>query len=108
MNKKRELRNNENVNNYGCLLKRMLYCAGNGQELLSALGVTLVCHASNVFRVLKVPTTSKFLTDILSPLQSHNGYSVANSLQFSKELSDIKIDDSEVLVSFDVVSPQSV
>ena len=57
LNKKRELRNNEklNVNNYGCLLKRMLYCAGNGQELLSALGVTLVCHASNVFRVLKVP-----------------------------------------------------
>ena len=55
LNKKRELRNNNNVNNYECLLKRMLYCAGNGQELLSALGVTLVCHASNVFRVLKVP-----------------------------------------------------
>ena len=33
----------------------MLYCPGNGQELLSALGVTLVCHASNVFLVLKVP-----------------------------------------------------
>ena len=33
----------------------MLYCAGNGQELLSALGVTLVCHAYSVFRVLKVP-----------------------------------------------------
>ena len=55
LNKKRELRNNKNVNNYECLLKRMLYCAGNGQELLSALGVTLVCHASTVFRVLKVP-----------------------------------------------------
>ena len=47
---------------------------------------------------------SKFLMDILSPLQNRNGYSVANSLQFSKELSDIEIDDSEVLVSFDVVS----
>ena len=47
MNEKRELRNNKNVNNYECLLKRMLYCAGNGQELL---GVSLVCHASNVFR----------------------------------------------------------
>ena len=46
--KKRELQNNKNVNNYECLLKRMLYCPGNGQELLSALGVTLVCHASNV------------------------------------------------------------
>ena len=33
----------------------MLYCPGNGQVLLSALGVTLVCHASNVFLVLKVP-----------------------------------------------------
>ena len=41
MNKKHELRNNKNVNNYECLLKRILYCAGNGQELLSALGVTL-------------------------------------------------------------------
>ena len=48
--------------------------------------------------------TSKFLTDILSLLQNRNGYSVANSLQFSKESSDIKIDDNEVLVSFDVVS----
>ena len=33
----------------------MLYCPGNGQELLFALDVTLVCHASNVFLVLKVP-----------------------------------------------------
>ena len=55
MNKKRKLRNNKNVNDYGCLLKRMLYCPGNGQELLSALGVTLVCHAPSVFLVLKVP-----------------------------------------------------
>ena len=39
------MRNNKNVYNYECLLKRMLYCAGNGQELLSALGVTLVCRA---------------------------------------------------------------
>ena len=48
--------------------------------------------------------TSKFLTDILSPLKNRNGYSVANSLQFSKEITDIKIDENEVLVSFDVVS----
>ena len=33
----------------------MLYCPGNRQELFSALGVTLVCHASNAFLVLKVP-----------------------------------------------------
>ena len=55
MNEKRELQNKKNVNGYECLLKRMLYCPGNGQELLSALGVTLVCHASIVFLVLKVP-----------------------------------------------------
>ena len=48
-----ELRSNENVNNYECLLKRMLYCPGNEQELLSALGVSLKCHAFNVFLVLK-------------------------------------------------------
>ena len=55
LNKNRELRNNKNVNNYEYLLKRMLYYPGNGQKLLSALGVTLVCHASNVFLVLKEP-----------------------------------------------------
>ena len=43
------------TDSYECLLKRVLFCPGNGQELLSALGVTLVCHASNVFLVLKVP-----------------------------------------------------
>ena len=53
--KKRELRNNKNVDNYECFLKRMLNCPGSGQKLLSALGVTLVCHSSNVFLVLKVP-----------------------------------------------------
>ena len=31
------------------VFKRMLCYPGNGQELLSALDVTLVCHASNVF-----------------------------------------------------------
>ena len=56
MNKKCELRSigNKNVNNYECLFKKMLYCQGNEQELLSALGVALVCHASNVFLVLKL------------------------------------------------------
>ena len=47
MNKKRKLQNNKNVNDYECLLKRILYCPGNGQELLSVFGVTQVCHASN-------------------------------------------------------------
>ena len=39
----------KNVNDYECFLKGMLCCPGSGQELLSALGVTLVCHVSNVF-----------------------------------------------------------
>ena len=42
LHKNRELRNNKNVNNYEYLLKRMLYCSGNGQELLSAL---IRCHS---------------------------------------------------------------
>ena len=41
----------------------MLYCPGKGHELLSALGVTVVCHASNVFLVLKVPLS---ITDAFS------------------------------------------
>lgn len=32
-----------------CLPKRMLYCPGSRHELLSALGVSLVCHASSDF-----------------------------------------------------------
>ena len=48
--------------------------------------------------------TSKFLTDILSPLENPNEYSVSNSLQFSQEISNTSIRDDEVMVSFDVVS----
>ena len=29
-------------------VKRMLYCPGKGQELLSALGVNLECHTRSV------------------------------------------------------------
>ena len=48
---------------------------------------------------------SKFLTDILAPIQSRNGYSVLNSSQFAKkEVADMEILDDEVMVSFDVVS----
>ena len=48
---------------YEYLLKRMLYCPGKGHKLLSALGVTVVCHASNVFLVLKEPLS---ITDAFS------------------------------------------
>ena len=48
--------------------------------------------------------TSKFLSDILSPIQNHNGYSVLNSSQFANEVANMEISDDEVMVSFDVVS----
>ena len=48
--------------------------------------------------------TSKFLTSILAPIQNYNCHSFSNSLQFSKEATDIDIQDDEIMVSFDVVS----
>ena len=48
--------------------------------------------------------SSKFLTDILAPIQKCNGFSVANSQEFSNEIADVNIQDDETVVSFDVVS----
>ena len=48
--------------------------------------------------------TSKFLTDILSPLQNCNGFSVPKSAKFAEEISNVDIQDDEVMLSFDVVS----
>ena len=48
--------------------------------------------------------TSKFLADILSPLQNHNSYPVDNSTDFAKTISHTNIDDDEIMISFDVVS----
>ena len=48
--------------------------------------------------------TSEFLTDILASIQNGNGFSVANSQQFSNEIADVIIQDDETMVSFDVVS----
>ena len=45
----------------------------------------------------------KFLTDILAPIQNRNGFSVANSQEFSNEVVDVNIQDDETMVSFDVV-----
>ena len=36
-------------------VKRMLYCPGSGQELLSAFRVTIECHDSSVFLIRKLP-----------------------------------------------------
>ena len=48
--------------------------------------------------------TSKFLTDILIPIQNLNGYSVSNSMDFTKQVANQEIAEDEVMVSFDVVS----
>ena len=48
--------------------------------------------------------TIKFLTDILTPIQNLNGYSVSNSMDFTKQVANQEIADDEVMVSFDVVS----
>ena len=41
LNNKCKSRDNKSVNSYGSLLKRMLYCPGSGQELLSTREVSL-------------------------------------------------------------------
>ena len=48
--------------------------------------------------------TSRFLTEILSPLQNKNGFSLKNSSQFSKEMANLSINKDDVMVSFDVIS----
>ena len=47
---------------------------------------------------------SKFLSQILSPLQNQNGFSVSNSIQFRKDISKMTISEDEIMVSFGVVS----
>ena len=46
----------------------------------------------------------KRLTDILTPIQNLNGYSVSNSMDFAKQVANQEIAEDEVMVSFDVVS----
>ena len=48
--------------------------------------------------------TSKFLTDMLAPIQNCNSYSVSNSMEFAVQVANLEIADDEVMVSFDVVS----
>ena len=47
---------------------------------------------------------SKYHTEILSPIQNKNKNSVQNSTEFAREISNMKTDDDEIMVSFDVVS----
>ena len=57
----------------------MLYCPGKGQELLSALGVNLECHASSIFLVLKPPLS---IIDALS--KSSHAIDFDNAISFSQ------------------------
>ncbi len=47
---------------------------------------------------------SKYLSKILSPLVGHSDSYIKNSTHFVNRISDIVIDDSDLLVSFDVKS----
>ena len=44
--------------------------------------------------------TSRYLSDILSPLQNNNGFSVNNSTEFTEKFHGTKIDEDEIMVSF--------
>ena len=48
--------------------------------------------------------TSKFLTSILAPLKNGNCFSVTNSSNFADEISNIDIQDDEIMLCFDLVS----
>ena len=48
--------------------------------------------------------TSRYLSDILSPLQNNNGFCVNNSTEFTEKLHGTKTDEYEIMVSFDVIS----
>ncbi len=67
-------------------------------NLFVSLLVKFTCRDTALYN------TSRFLSDILSPLQNHNGYSVNNSTEFTEKLYYTNIDDDEIMVSFDVVS----
>ena len=48
---------------------------------------------------------SAFLADILSPLTGNSAFTVTNSAHFASIISSEKIQDNEIMVSFDVESP---
>lgn len=47
---------------------------------------------------------AKFLKNILNPVVGNSEHHVKNSTEFSREISDIKIEPHESMVSFDVTS----
>ena len=59
----------------------MLYCPGKGQELFSALGVNLECHASSIFLVLKPPLS---IIDALSSDMIGNSWAFCRGFHISE------------------------
>ena len=56
------------------------------------------------FRGSKIYETAIFLAEILSPLVGHNRYALQNSAKMVKTLSDLTLEDTDVLVSFNVTA----
>ena len=75
--------------------KFIVVCVVNLFQFFPYLKILKICYQDNI---------SKFITDILVPIQNRNGFSVANSQPFSNEIADVNIQDKETMVSFDVVS----
>ena len=57
--------------------KKMLYCPGSGQEMLSAFGVTMECHNSG----LKPQPCQKFLLSFILSIKNF-GFETSNPLEF--------------------------
>ena len=79
--------------------KLVKYIQKNNCTILASYKSTIVSPIGSALY-----NTSKFLTDILSPLQNSDGFSVPNSAKFAEEISNVNIQDDEVMLSFDVVS----
>ena len=47
---------------------------------------------------------ARLVADLLSPLVGQNGYALKNSADLVKQLSELVLDESEVLISFDVTA----
>ena len=62
------------------------------------------CSAATACTSSTLYNTSKYLANILSPIQNSNSFSVSNSAKFAKEMANTTIDDDEIMASFDVVS----
>ena len=65
------------------------------------MSLSIICLPLHLSKKALFNFFSKFLANILSPLQ--NGLSVPNSFKFADEISNIDIQDEKIMLSFDVV-----